>query len=75
MSKKKKYIKSNSSLNYIKKGVHVNNYPGFDIYKFRNCALFFLKSAFLRFTQILSDIVPNLDPKAEESVGDWMLHF
>lgn len=38
---KKKYIKSNSSLNYIKKGVHVNNYPGFDIYKFRNCALFF----------------------------------
>ena len=38
---KKKYIKSNSSLNYIEKGVHVNNYPGFDIYKFRNCALFF----------------------------------
>lgn len=72
---KKKYIKSNSSLNYIKKGVHVNNYPGFDIYKFRNCTLFFLKSAFLRFTQILSDVVPNLDPKAEESVRDWMLYF
>ena len=38
---KKKYIKSNSSLNYIKKGVHVNNYPGFEIYKFKNCALLF----------------------------------
>lgn len=36
---------------------------------------FFLKSAFLRFTQILRDTVPNLDPKAEESVGDWMLYF
>ena len=36
---------------------------------------FFHKSAFLRFTQILTDTIPNLDPKAAESVGDWMLYF
>ena len=27
---KKNYIKSNSSLNFINKGVYVNNYPGFE---------------------------------------------
>ena len=46
--------------------------------KFINLKLvhfFFHKSAFLRFTQILRDTVPNLDPKAAESVGDWMLYF
>ena len=45
------------------------------IYNLNIVHFFFLKSAFLRFTLILRDTVPNLDPKAAESVGDRMLYF
>lgn len=38
-----------------------------EIYKFKNCALIL--------TLILRDAVPNLDPKAAESLGDGCCTF